>query len=46
VVVPTDAVVSPEIREDAETRVVAADSVPAGWRILDVGPATAAAYSA
>lgn len=46
VAVPTDAVVATEMAEGAETQVVAADSVPQGWRILDVGPSTAAAYAA
>jgi phosphoglycerate kinase len=31
--------------EDADTKVVAADSVPDGWMILDVGPVTAEAYA-
>jgi phosphoglycerate kinase len=45
VAVPTDAVVAREMAEDAETKVVAADSVPDGWKILDVGPETAEAYA-
>ncbi|MGH8974136.1 MAG: phosphoglycerate kinase, partial [Acidimicrobiia bacterium] len=46
VAVPTDVVVATAMAEDAETKVVAADSVPDGWMILDVGPATAEAYAA
>ena len=44
VAVPTDVVVAREMAPDAEARTVAAESVPPGWRILDVGPETAAAY--
>jgi phosphoglycerate kinase len=46
VAVPTDVVVATAMAEDADTKVVAADSVPDGWMILDVGPATAEAYAA
>ena len=44
--VPTDAVVAKDMVHDALTAVVAAAEVPDGWRILDIGPATAAEYSA
>jgi phosphoglycerate kinase len=44
--VPTDVVVATAMAEDAETKVVAAEAVPEGWMILDVGPATAEAYAA
>ena len=44
--VPTDAVIAKEIAADALTAVVAAGDVPDGWKILDVGPATATQYSA
>jgi phosphoglycerate kinase len=46
VAVPTDVVIATEMAEDAEARVVAADAIPDGWRVLDVGPETAAAYAA
>jgi phosphoglycerate kinase len=46
VAVPTDVVIATAMSEDADTKVVAADSVPDGWMILDVGPATAEAYAA
>ncbi|HEY3241361.1 MAG TPA: phosphoglycerate kinase [Acidimicrobiia bacterium] len=46
VAVPTDVVIATEMAENAETKVVAADAIPDGWRVLDVGPATAAAYAA
>jgi phosphoglycerate kinase len=44
--VPTDAVIAKEISADALTAVVTAADVPDGWKILDVGPTTAAEYSA
>jgi phosphoglycerate kinase len=44
VATPSDVVVAEQMTPEAETRTVAADSVPPGWRILDVGPETAAAY--
>jgi phosphoglycerate kinase len=46
VAVPTDAVIAKEIAPDALSAVVAADAVPEGWKILDIGPATAAGYAA
>ncbi len=44
--VPTDAVIAKEISADALSAVVTAGEVPEGWKILDVGPATATQYSA
>jgi phosphoglycerate kinase len=44
--VPTDAVIAKEIAPDALTAVVAAADVPDGWKILDIGPATATEYCA
>jgi phosphoglycerate kinase len=41
---PEDVIVARELREGAEARAVAADRVEPGWRILDVGPRTVAAY--
>jgi phosphoglycerate kinase len=43
--VPTDVVVAQDISETAETRVVAADAIPDGWKGLDIGPETAGAFS-
>lgn len=37
---PEDVVVASAFREDAETKVVPADQVEEGWRIMDIGPAT------
>jgi len=45
VAVPTDVVVAKVMAEDAETQVVAADAIPDGWRVLDIGPDSAAAYA-
>ena len=44
--IPSDVVVAEEIIDDAETRTVAADAMPEGWKGLDVGPATVAEYAA
>jgi phosphoglycerate kinase len=44
--VPTDAVIAKEIAADALTAVVTVADVPEGWKILDIGPTTAAQYSA
>jgi phosphoglycerate kinase len=46
VLIPTDVVVASEIADDAETRVVAADAMPAGQKGLDIGPETAGAFAA
>ena len=39
-VLPTDVVVADAFAADAQHRTVSIDEVPAGWRILDVGPKT------
>jgi len=39
-VLPVDVVIADRFDNDARTRVVAPNEVPAGWRILDVGPKT------
>jgi phosphoglycerate kinase len=44
--VPTDAVIAKEISADALTAVVAAEAIPDGWKILDIGPVTATGYAA
>ncbi len=44
--VPTDAVIARDISPDALTAVVGAADVPDGWKILDIGPATATGYAA
>ena len=42
---PTDVVVAKEISDDAETRVVPADAIPDGWKGLDIGPDSVAAFA-
>ncbi len=37
-VLPVDAVIADKFAADATTKVVSVDAVPAGWRILDIGP--------
>jgi phosphoglycerate kinase len=39
-VLPVDVVVADAFAEDANVRTVGVDRVPAGWRILDIGPRT------
>ena len=43
---PIDVVVADRFAEDAESRVVAADGIPAGWMGLDVGPDTVGRFAA
>jgi phosphoglycerate kinase len=43
-VLPVDAVVADAFDRDANRQVVAVDAVPAGWRILDIGPETIALF--
>ncbi|MFM9134109.1 MAG: phosphoglycerate kinase [bacterium] len=40
IVLPVDVVIARDIAEDAETRTVAADAIPDGWKGLDIGPRT------
>lgn len=37
-VLPVDGVIAEEAQPDSPTRAVAADQVPSGWKILDIGP--------
>jgi phosphoglycerate kinase len=39
-VLPVDAVIADKFDAEADSRVVAVDEVPDGWRILDIGPKT------
>ncbi|HLG77452.1 MAG TPA: phosphoglycerate kinase, partial [Ktedonobacteraceae bacterium] len=41
---PIDVVIADRFAADADHKVVAANEVPAGWRILDIGPATVASF--
>lgn len=43
-ILPVDAVIADKFAEDAQTQVVDVDKIPAGWRMLDVGPKTIEAY--
>ena len=43
---PEDVVIGDAFSAEAQVRTVRADAVPEGWRILDIGPATAARYAA
>jgi phosphoglycerate kinase len=45
IVLPSDIVVATDIAEDAETRTVSADAIPAGTKGLDVGPQTVKAFA-
>lgn len=44
-VLPVDCVIADRFDADAEAQVVPVDQVPAGWRILDIGPASVAHFS-
>lgn len=41
---PVDVVVADRFAADADSRIVDIDAVPAGWRILDIGPRSVQAY--
>ena len=43
---PEDVVIGDAVNAAARTQIVSVAAVPAGWRILDIGPATAARYAA
>ena len=43
-VLPVDVVIADRFDNDADTRVVAPDGVPPGWRVLDVGPKTISTF--
>ncbi|MFN8185095.1 MAG: phosphoglycerate kinase [Candidatus Nanopelagicales bacterium] len=46
VMLPTDVVIAEDMAADAQTQVVrVADGIPDGWKGLDIGPETAAAYA-
>lgn len=45
-VLPVDAVIADKFDAEAASQVVAVDSIPAGWRMLDVGPKTLDLYRA
>ena len=43
-IVPVDAVIGDKFDAEANTQVVDVDKIPAGWRMLDVGPKTLELY--
>ena len=43
-ILPVDAVIADKFDNDANTQVVDVDAIPAGWRMLDVGPKTIELY--
>jgi phosphoglycerate kinase len=42
---PVDVVIGDKFEDGAAKQTIPADDVPEGWRILDIGPATVAAYT-
>ena len=44
-ILPVDCTVANEFKAEAEAMVVPVDEVPAGWMILDIGPATIAHFA-
>jgi phosphoglycerate kinase len=45
IMLPVDVVVADKFDAEAASKVVAADKVPVGWRVLDVGPESVKAFS-
>jgi len=45
-ILPVDAIIADKFAEDANSQVVDVDKIPAGWRMLDVGPKTVSVYQA
>jgi len=43
-VLPVDVVVADAFADDANVQIVGVDQVPAGWRILDIGPRTVSLF--
>jgi phosphoglycerate kinase len=43
-VLPVDVVIADAFENNAQTKVVAPNEVPSGWRILDIGPKTVATF--
>jgi len=44
IVLPVDAVIADKFEADADSQVVDVDKIPAGWRMMDVGPKTLELY--
>ena len=45
-VLPVDAIIADKFDAEANTQTVDVDKIPAGWRMLDVGPKTVSLYQA
>jgi phosphoglycerate kinase len=45
ILLPTDVVIADAMDANANTKLVTVDSVPDGWRILDIGPQTVEAFA-
>jgi phosphoglycerate kinase len=45
IVLPTDVVVADDFSAEANTQTVAADAIPDGWKGLDIGPDSVAAFA-
>ena len=45
-ILPVDAIIADKFDADANTQIVDVDKIPAGWRMLDVGPKTLELYKA
>jgi phosphoglycerate kinase len=45
IVLPSDVVVADDFSAEANTRTVAADAIPGGWKGLDIGPQSVAAFA-
>ena len=43
-ILPVDAIIADKFDSEANTQTVAVDKIPAGWRMLDVGPKTLELY--
>ncbi len=43
-VLPVDAVIADKFEAEANSQIVDADKIPAGWRVMDVGPKTLESY--
>src|SRR5258706_3627746 len=43
-ILPVDAVIADKFEANANTKIVDVDKIPAGWRMLDVGPKTISLY--
>jgi phosphoglycerate kinase len=44
ILLPVDAVIADKFEAEANSQVVDADKIPAGWRMMDVGPQTLESY--